>query len=198
MTFFCSFSILGGSRTTFINLINIHIRSSLAVQWLRLQASTAGGGGSIPGWELRSHMPRGTAKNKTKQNKTKNPKKHSNKCSYQQMYTWKTNWYLKLNIFIMELLGFYNLFLFYPIPTSVNGTTVHLAGQVRSPRVILIFSFTSHTQSNNNHYSSKTDIKSTPLFPLLLSLVLSRLSWSFAWTSTKTSKLLSQLLLLSP
>ena len=39
----------------------------LVVQWLRLCASTAGGVGSIPVGELRSHMPRGTAK--TKQNK---------------------------------------------------------------------------------------------------------------------------------
>ena len=33
------------------------------VQWLRLHASTAGGTGSIPGWE-RSCLPCGTAKKK--------------------------------------------------------------------------------------------------------------------------------------
>ena len=32
--------------------------STLKVQWLGLQASTAGGLGSIPGWELKSHRPR--------------------------------------------------------------------------------------------------------------------------------------------
>ena len=38
--------------------------TSLAVQWLRPHASNAGGVGSIPGQELRSHMPRGTAEKK--------------------------------------------------------------------------------------------------------------------------------------
>ena len=40
----------------------MHIENSLAVQWLGLCASTAGGTGSIPGRELRSRMLRGTAK----------------------------------------------------------------------------------------------------------------------------------------
>ena len=31
--------------------------TSLVVQWLRLQAPNAGGPGSIPGQETRSHMP---------------------------------------------------------------------------------------------------------------------------------------------
>ena len=39
---------------------------SLVVQCLRLRASTAGGGGSIPGGELRSHMQNGVAKKKKK------------------------------------------------------------------------------------------------------------------------------------
>ena len=34
--------------------------TSLAVQWLRLCASTTGGTGSIPGWELRSRTQHGT------------------------------------------------------------------------------------------------------------------------------------------
>ena len=38
--------------------------TSLAVQWLGLHASTAGGVGSIPGWGLGSHMLRGEAKKK--------------------------------------------------------------------------------------------------------------------------------------
>ncbi|KAJ8798275.1 hypothetical protein J1605_001400 [Eschrichtius robustus] len=36
--------------------------TSLAVQWLRLHASIAGGTGSIPGRELRPHMPHDTGK----------------------------------------------------------------------------------------------------------------------------------------
>ena len=36
--------------------------TSLAVQWLRLRASIAGDTGSIPGRELRSHMPHNTGK----------------------------------------------------------------------------------------------------------------------------------------
>ena len=36
--------------------------ASLEVQWLRLRASTVGGTGSIPGWELRSCMPHSMAK----------------------------------------------------------------------------------------------------------------------------------------
>ena len=31
--------------------------TSLAVQWLGLHASNAGGSGSVPGGKLRSHMP---------------------------------------------------------------------------------------------------------------------------------------------
>ena len=38
----------------------------LAVQWLGLHASTAGGPGSIPGGELRPRKPRGVAKKKKK------------------------------------------------------------------------------------------------------------------------------------
>ena len=37
---------------------------SLAVQRLRLHASTAEGVGPIPGWELRSHKPSGMARKK--------------------------------------------------------------------------------------------------------------------------------------
>ena len=39
------------------------------VQWLRLHASNAGGGGLIPGWELRSHMPQSAAKRRKKKTK---------------------------------------------------------------------------------------------------------------------------------
>lgn len=35
--------------------------TSLAVQWLRLPASKAGGVGSVLGGDIRSHMPQGTA-----------------------------------------------------------------------------------------------------------------------------------------
>ena len=45
--------------------------TSLAIQWLRLQASTAGGFGLMPGGELKSQVPHGVAKKKTK-NKQKN------------------------------------------------------------------------------------------------------------------------------
>ena len=45
--------------------------TSLAVQWLRPCASTAGGTGSIPGWELRSCMPHGAAKTFKKKKKKK-------------------------------------------------------------------------------------------------------------------------------
>ena len=38
--------------------------ASLAVQWLRLCASTAEDVDLIPGWELRSHIPCGVAKKK--------------------------------------------------------------------------------------------------------------------------------------
>ena len=43
--------------------------TSLVVQWLRLRASTAGGMGSIPGLELRSHMPRSRKKKKKERKK---------------------------------------------------------------------------------------------------------------------------------
>ena len=36
--------------------------ASLAVQWIRLQAPTAGGVGLIPGWGLRCHMWQGKKK----------------------------------------------------------------------------------------------------------------------------------------
>ena len=45
----------------------------------------------------------------------------------------------------MEFLSFSNFFLSYPIPITVNGTTVQLAGQAKSPRVIFIFSLSLHT-----------------------------------------------------
>ena len=56
-------------------IISSHLKNtsgvtSLAVQWLRLLASDAGGMGLIPGQGTKIHMPRGEAK--TKQNKTKN------------------------------------------------------------------------------------------------------------------------------
>ena len=35
---------------------NLHVGTSLAVQWLRLCASTAGGTGLIPGWGTRYRM----------------------------------------------------------------------------------------------------------------------------------------------
>ena len=38
--------------------------TSLAIQWLRLQASTAGGFGLMPGGELKSQVPHGVAKKK--------------------------------------------------------------------------------------------------------------------------------------
>ena len=38
-------------------LKRISAGTSLVVQWLRLQAPNAGGPGSIPGQETRSHMP---------------------------------------------------------------------------------------------------------------------------------------------
>ena len=41
-------------------------RTSLAVQWLRLLASTAGGAGSVPGGRTRSHMLGSVAKKKKK------------------------------------------------------------------------------------------------------------------------------------
>ena len=41
------------------------LRTSLAVQWLKLCASTAGGAGSIPGWGTKiSRMPCSAAKKK--------------------------------------------------------------------------------------------------------------------------------------
>ena len=40
--------------------------TSLAIQWLRLQASTAGGFGLMPGGELKSQVPHGVAKKKNK------------------------------------------------------------------------------------------------------------------------------------
>ena len=55
-------------------IISSHLKNtsgvtSLAVQRLRLLASDAGGMGLIPGQGTKIHMPRGEAKNKTKQNK---------------------------------------------------------------------------------------------------------------------------------
>ena len=51
----------------------VHYRTSLAVQWLRLCASTAGGAGSIPGHgtKILHAMQHGQNQTKPKQNKTK-------------------------------------------------------------------------------------------------------------------------------
>ena len=46
-------------------------RTSLAVQWLRLLASTAGGAGSVPGGRTRSHMLGSVAKKKKKHKQSK-------------------------------------------------------------------------------------------------------------------------------
>ena len=55
---------------TIVCLFNIKgSGTSLAVQWLRLRASNAGGAGSIG--ELRSHMPRSSANNNKKKNSNK-------------------------------------------------------------------------------------------------------------------------------
>ena len=45
-----------------------YFRTSLAIKWLRLPASTAKGAGSIPDRELRSHVLRGATKEKKKGN----------------------------------------------------------------------------------------------------------------------------------
>ena len=49
-----------------LNLFNVLkiLGISLAVQWLRLRSSIAGGKGSIPGGKLRFHMSLGTIKKK--------------------------------------------------------------------------------------------------------------------------------------
>lgn len=52
------------------HLLKIEIKTSLAVQELGLWASTVGGMGSIPGWELRSCMPNGVAKKKKRKKKS--------------------------------------------------------------------------------------------------------------------------------
>ena len=60
-----------GANILFIS--NNNFWTSLVVQWLRFQASNAGGRGSNPDWELRSHMSRGVAKTKqTPDNNFKN------------------------------------------------------------------------------------------------------------------------------
>ena len=46
-------------------------RTSLAVQWLRLLASTAGRAGSVPGGRTRSHMLDSEAKKKKNTSKAK-------------------------------------------------------------------------------------------------------------------------------
>ena len=46
-------------------------RTSLAVQWLRLHASTAGGLGSIPGWVTKIPHAHGAAKKKKTEKKRK-------------------------------------------------------------------------------------------------------------------------------
>ena len=45
----------------------------LVVQWLRHRASTAGGTGSIPGWEIKIHVLRGVPKNRLKKKERENP-----------------------------------------------------------------------------------------------------------------------------
>ena len=50
MTLFCN---LGQIEYPEKVLLNSYFRTSLAVQWLRLWASTAGGMGSIPGWRTK-------------------------------------------------------------------------------------------------------------------------------------------------
>ena len=44
------------------DVVKGRIGTFLAVQWLRLHPSNAGGSGSIPGWEIRFRMPRNAAK----------------------------------------------------------------------------------------------------------------------------------------
>ena len=56
--------------TTYCPHLNQQLGTTLEVQWLRLQASNAGGAGSIPGQGTKTHMPWGMAKkikNKNKQ-----------------------------------------------------------------------------------------------------------------------------------
>ena len=58
-----SFSLKSGSWKSEIK-VSEGLGNSLAIQWLGLFASTAGGTNLIPDQELRSHMPRGMAKKK--------------------------------------------------------------------------------------------------------------------------------------
>ena len=51
-------------KTIWRFLKKLKIETSLAVQWLRLHTSIAGGMGSIPAWKLRSLMPHDTMKKK--------------------------------------------------------------------------------------------------------------------------------------
>ena len=51
-------------KLTSYSFQNNNFWTSLVVQWLRFHASNAGGTGSNPDWELRSHMLRGAAKTK--------------------------------------------------------------------------------------------------------------------------------------
>ena len=51
-------------KLTSYSFQNNNFWTSLVVQWLRFHASNAGGTGSNPYWELRSHMLRGAAKTK--------------------------------------------------------------------------------------------------------------------------------------
>lgn len=76
----------------------------------------------------------------------------------------------------MKLLSFPNFFLFHPQSILINYTTVHLVGQARNPRVILIFFLSHHTFNPTvitmiTDSISKIDIKYIQLFPLLLSLM---------------------------
>ena len=53
------------SKSDVCHLKYIHVQTSLAVQWLRLQASNSGDTGSIPGQGTRGfHRPRGVVKKK--------------------------------------------------------------------------------------------------------------------------------------
>ena len=63
----------GGSHFPLPSSVHMHLKithlgNSLVVQWLGLHAFTAGGPGSIPGWELRSHKLGSAAKKKTTSN----------------------------------------------------------------------------------------------------------------------------------
>ena len=66
----CSFSVLISCRQ--IGLQNLNLGTSLAVQWLRLRASNAGGTGLTPGWgtKIPHVMPRHGHKRKKKKSES--------------------------------------------------------------------------------------------------------------------------------